>query len=173
MPRLGNKHFKYNAKGYAAYRKAKKGMVKDAVRKNPINRTEVSPSARRQNIRANAQGKSASQLRAKAQKGGDFRARVLARVLQNRSLKKDNKNWRKEAGGGKGLFKDLKEAKANFTPAEGPRAERGATQLAKVQARVKSFKANRREMLKPDHAQFKKKRKKPTSPSPTPDGSDD
>jgi hypothetical protein len=157
MPRLGNRHFEYNAKGYAAYRKAKKGMVKDAVRKNPIQRTEVSPSERRQNIRANAQGKSASQLRKKAEKGGDFRAQVLARVLENRSLKKKNPNWRKDAGGSKGLFKKYRETKSKMTPEK---------KVARIEEKVRDFKANRSEML--GDIKFKggarKKRKKTIKP---------
>lgn len=141
MPKVGDRHYPYTRKGIEAARKARNKTSDE----DHMSTTKVPKFKRRQRILKNARGKANSQIRKKS-KGDDFRARVLSRLLQNRSLRESNPDWRKDAGGGKGLFKELRKARAANKTEAAP-DEHSVASLARLESRVKNFKTNRSEML--------------------------
>ena len=82
----------------------------------------------------------------------DFKS--LARQRQNRRLTRQTPNWRKQAGGGGGLYEKLREARKAVS--NDPKA---ATRVTALAARAKSFQQNRSALLSP-------KKDGPTGPRP-------
>lgn len=73
---------------------------------------------------------------------------AIKRHRQNKRLSASDPRWRIKAGGGRGLYRKLREAR-NLAESD-PRA---ATRLNALEQRAKAFQANRKQLISPTYGE--------------------